>query len=465
MKTFMDENFLLETETARMLYAKAKEMPIFDFHNHLSAKEIYEDKSYQNITEVWLYGDHYKWRGMRACGTPEELVTGPASDRDRFDAWMKTVPQLIGNPLYHWTHLELKRYFGCDLVACPENADAIWELTGKKLREEGLTARKLLEMQNVELLGTTDDPADDLCWHQKLREENYTIRVLPTFRPDRALGIDKADFVEYMDKLGEAAGRKIATFDDLTEVLEERLMFFKSQGCVASDHSIEKWAFDQNVLNGVDLNALYTKRLAGEMLTDEEVGLFRSALLLKLGRVYAREGIVMQLHVGAIRNQSARMFAKLGADVGCDGMDDRSYARELTALLSALDETSELPKIVLYGLNPSMNEFLAILCGSYAQAGIRNKVQLGSAWWFCDHKKGMEDQMECFASESVLAGFVGMTTDSRSFLSFTRHEYFRRILCNLVGKWVEAGEYPYDEAFLVKLVEDISCRNAREFFA
>ena len=473
MNKFMAEDFLLETETAKRLFEQVKEQPIFDFHNHLSAQEIYEDKQYHNITEVWLYGDHYKWRAMRAMGILEDRITGSASDRERFDAWVSTVPHLIGNPLYHWTHLELKRYFDCDLTVCPEHADAIWEWTKQKL-EQGLTARKLLEMQRVELVGTTDDPADDLHWHRKLQEEGYPIEVCPTFRPDRALGIEKPDFPDYIAKLGQTAEKAITGFAGLVEVLKERLGFFRSLGCMAADHSLERWIFSpltedgKMVSDGSErLEQIWKRRLAGELLSEEEIGGYRSALLLELGRMYAEKGIVMQLHIGAVRNQSERLYQRLGADIGCDGMDDRSVARELTALLSALDQEEALPKTVLYGLNPQMNEMLAVLAGSFGGSGVRCKVQLGPAWWFCDHKKGMEEQMECFASVSMLSGFIGMTTDSRSFLSFTRHEYFRRIFCNLIGKWVEHGEYPgetlKEQAWLTELVKGVCGENAKKF--
>ncbi len=485
LNTFMAEDFLLETETAKQLYEQVEKQPIFDFHNHLSAQEIYEDKGYQTITEVWLYGDHYKWRAMRAMGISEELITGPASDRERFDAWAATVPNLIGNPLYHWTHLELKRYFGCDLTVCPEYADAIWDLTKEKL-ENGLTARKLLELQRVEVVGTTDDPADTLKWHQKLKEEGYPIQVCPTFRPDRALGIEKPDFPEYITKLEEAAGQRVTDFTGLVEVLEGRLDFFKELGCVASDHSLERWIFSPMFREGAKFGEsaksgqagkpgeaswaaqVFRRRLEGEALNEEEIGCYRSALLLELGRLYAKKGIVMQLHIGAVRNQSERLYRRLGADIGCDGMDDQSVARELTAFLSALDQENLLPKTVLYGLNPQMNEMLAVLAGSFGGAGVRCKVQLGPAWWFSDHKKGMEEQLECFANVSALSGFIGMTTDSRSFLSFTRHEYFRRIFCNLVGAWVERGEYPgktpSEQARLTELVKGVCGENARAFF-
>lgn len=459
----MGEDFLLGTETAKALYAQVKELPIFDFHNHLSAEEIYRDREFHNLTEAWLQGDHYKWRAMRAMGISEEKITGGASDREKFNAWAETMPHLIGNPLYHWTHMELRRYFGCDLILNPENADAIWEQTEAVMGEGKISTRKLLAADKVMMAGTTDDPADDLFYHRKLREENMGVRVCPTFRPDRSLGIEKDDFADYMEKLGEAAGKKIDSFAELLEVLKERLVFFCETGCLASDHSLERWIYRK--ADVAQAEAVFQKKMRGETLSDGEIGSYRSVLLTELAKMYAEKGVVMQLHIGAVRNQSARMLRLFGADAGCDGIDDRICARELTELFSGLDAEDQLPKTVLFGLNPCMNEMLAVLAGSYCREGAPCKVQIAPAWWFCDNKKGMEDQLTCFANLSQLGGFIGMTTDSRSFLSFSRHEYFRRILCNWIGNLVENGEYPNEEKALWEIAGGICCYNAEKFFS
>lgn len=463
MKEFLDRDFLLETETAKLLFHRyAEEKPIIDFHNHLSAKEIYEDFCYDNLGEVWLAGDHYKWRAMRLAGIPEEQVTGKADFKEKYKAFAEIMPQLFGNPLYHWTHLELQRYFDIQTPLSAETAEAIYAEASAKLRTKDFSVRNLLARMNVKQLCTTDDPADDLHYHQLLQKEETRFFVRPTFRPERAMGIGKPDYLEYMGKLGLAAGRKIQTYQDLKEVLSERIRFFKDNGCRASDHSLEGCLFLPATED--EVASIFAKRLQNGTLTAEEVGKFRGAVMVFLAKEYKKVGWVMQLHIGALRNNSTRRFLTLGADAGFDSADDLTYAAQLASLLNEADKTDELPKTILYNLNGRDTEMLASMMGNFADGSIPGKIQLGAAWWFCDTKAGMERQLNCFAENSALAQFVGMVTDSRSYLSFPRHEYFRRILCNFLGTKIENGEYPFDEAYLGELVERISYQNAEAFF-
>ncbi len=465
MKPFLSEDFLLETETAKELfYEKAKSLPVIDFHNHLNPKEIYEDRRYDNLTQAWLGGDHYKWRAMRAWGVSEEQITGGAKDYDKFVAWADTVANAIGNPLYHWTHLELLRYFGIRKPLTAQSAGEIWQEANETLHSPGYSARGLLRMQNVKVLCTTDDPADSLEYHRKLRQEGFEIAVLPTFRPEVALGIEKEGFLAYMEKLGGAVGRELLTAADLLDALEKRLDYFVEAGCVASDHSLEGSIFRPS--DEEEVTAILRKRRDGKRLTKDECDVYHGFLLSELGKKYAKRGLVMQLHIGAMRNNATRMFRRLGPDAGVDGMGDFPFASQLAALLDDMDRTGELPKTVLYYLNPKDAEMLSVLAGCFQDGGqgIRGKLQLGSAWWFCDHKTGMERQLTTLASTGMLPAFIGMLTDSRSFLSFPRHEYFRRILCNVFGGWVERGEYPADLDALKRMVEQICCGNARRYF-
>lgn len=465
MKPFLDEDFLLETETGKRLYHEyAEYLPIIDFHNHLNPKEIYEDRCYDNLTQVWLGGDHYKWRIMRAMGISEELITGNGDEYQRFLAWAETIQNAIGNPLYHWTHLELLRYFGIHTPLTPDSAGKIWREANEKLRKPEYSVRGLLRMQKAEVLCTTDDPTDTLEYHKKLKEEGFEIAVLPTFRPEKAIGIEKEGFADYMKKLGDSCGMELETATDILAALEKRLDYFVEAGCRVSDHSLENSFYLP--ASEEEVTGIYRKRLAGDVLSESECAKYHGFLLTGLGRAYAKRGLVMQLHIGALRNNSTRLFKGLGPDVGVDGMGDFCYAPQLSALLDAMDKTNELPKTVLYYLNPKDVEMLAAMAGCFQgnESGIKGKIQLGSAWWFGDHKPGMERQMEVLANIGMLSTFIGMLTDSRSFLSFPRHEYFRRILCNLIGKWVENGEYPADEKFLGTLVENICVKNAREYF-
>lgn len=455
MKRFLDEDFLLTTETARTLYHDtAAKQPIIDYHCHLDPQEIYEDRRFENITQVWLGGDHYKWRLMRSAGVRESRITGDASDRDKFQAWAEALGLAIGNPLYHWSHLELRTYFGYEGVLNGDTAEEVWTLCNEKLR--GMSARQLILSSGVTALCTTDDPADSLEWHRKLAaDESFPVRVLPSFRPDRALGIEKPDYREYLVRLGA-----IGSFTELKEALADRLDHFASLGCRVSDHGMEAVPFAPASV--AEVEEIFQKRLHGDPLTQLEQERFKTALLLFLGREYHKRGLVMQLHFGVIRDNSRRVFRTLGADAGIDSIGDRVSIKALAAFLNALDESDELPKTILYSLDPNDNTAIETVMGAFQSDGA--KLQHGSAWWFNDHLDGMRAQLKSLAAEGYLAGFVGMLTDSRSFLSYARHGYFRRILCELIGSWVEDGEYPYDEKALRLIVEGVCFRNAERFF-
>ena len=464
MKTFMDENFLLTNATAEQLYHYyAKNMPIIDYHCHLSSKEIAENKKFRNITEVWLGGDHYKWRAMRANGVEEKYITGEAEEKEKFLKWAETMPKCIGNPLYHWTHLELKRYFGIDKLLSPETAEEIWEQCNDLLQKENFRAQGLIERSNVKMLCTTDDPTDSLEYHLDLaKEKSFEVKAVPAFRPDKGVNLEKPGFSEWVGKLGAVVGKKIETFTDLKAALKQRISFFHEVGCRISDHGLDQIAYREGTEEEVTI--ILQKALAAKELTTDEVQEYKTQVLLFLGREYARKGWIMQLHLSSIRNNSTRMFKLLGPDTGFDAMGDYVYAEALVGFLDKLDETNELPKTILYSLNPGDNEMLATIAGCYQGGGIPGKMQLGSGWWFNDQKDGMIRQMVALANIGLLSRFVGMLTDSRSFLSYTRHEYFRRILCNLLGEWVEKGEAPNDLKLLGAIVQDICFNNAREYF-
>ena len=457
MKAFMDKDFLLSTETAKRLYHDyAADMPIIDYHCHLDPREIYEDRQFENITQLWLGGDHYKWRLRRSAGVEEKYITGDATDREKFQKWAETIGLAVGNPLYHWSHLELRNYFGYTGVLNGDTAEEVWELCGEKLK--GLSARRLIEGSKVKALCTTDDPADTLEWHKKIAEDkSFGVKVLPSFRPDKALGVEKADYLDYLIRLGE-----ITSFAQLVEVLKERLAFFVENGCRVSDHGMDAVSFAPAAAD--EAEAIFRKRLSGELPTAQEQKQFKTALLLELGREYHRRGVVMQLHFGVIRDNSRRVFRALGPDAGVDSIGDAPSIKELAAFLGALDDTDELPKTILYSLNPNDNAALVTVMGAFQTSEAAGKLQHGSAWWFNDHKAGMLEQLTTLAADGYLSGFVGMLTDSRSFLSYARHEYFRRILCELLGSWVENGEYPNDEKALKLIVEGICYKNAERYF-
>ena len=464
MKAFMDENFLLTNKTAETLFhTYAKHMPIFDYHCHLSSKEIAENKKYKNITEVWLGGDHYKWRAMRANGVDERYITGDAPDKEKFLKWAETLSQCIGNPLFHWTHLELKTYFSIDKVLSPATAEEIWEKCNDLLQQADFTARGLIERSNVKVICTTDDPADSLEYHIALaKDSSFKTKVLPAFRPDKSFNIEKPGFTDWLDSLGQVTGTAVTSLQALKTALTGRLEFFHQVGCRLSDHALDPVLF----AGGTEEEAghVLKKALAGQGLTIQETALYKTNILVFLGREYARLGWTMQLHMGTIRNNNSRMFKMLGPDTGFDAIGDFTFADALAKLLDNLDATNELPKTILYCLNPRDNEVLGAITGCFQGGGIPGKMQFGSGWWFNDQKDGMIRQIVALANLGLLSRFVGMLTDSRSFLSYTRHEYFRRILCNLIGEWVEAGELPVDIELLGTIVENICFNNAKNYF-
>ncbi|MBM7601804.1 glucuronate isomerase [Virgibacillus halotolerans] len=464
MKTFITDDFLLYNETAKELYHQtAKHLPIIDYHNHLDQVAILEDTNYKNLAEIWLAGDHYKWRAMRANGISEEYITGDKSDYEKFLAWAKTVPNTFGNPLYHWTHLELLNYFGIDDVLNEETAPAIWEEANKKLNSPEWSIRSLLKKDKVEFLGTTDDPADDLATHIALAKEGYETKVSPSFRPDNGLSIEKDGFLPWLEKLGKAADTAIESYDEFLQALAKRVDYFDEHGCRSSDHGISVLFYEQATKE--EVATVFRKRLNGETLSAKEIDQYKTFTLVSLGEFYADKGWVMQLHLSPLRNNNTRMFNKIGPDSGFDSIGDLPIADKLSGLLDAMEEKNKLPKTILYSLNSNDYHVLASMAGNYQDDEIPGKVQFGTAWWFNDTIDGMEDQMKILANVGLISNFVGMLTDSRSFLSFSRHEYFRRILCNLLGTWVEEGKVPKDMALLEKYVRGICYENAKRYFS
>lgn len=464
MKEFMGEDFLLDTETARILFREgAQDTPIFDWHCHLSPKEIYEDQEPEDIAALWLGGDHYKWRAMRSYGIEERYITGDASGYEKFKAYASIMPACIGNPLYHWSHLELRRYFGINEILSERTADAIWAHANEKIHAGGFTPRRLIEKSNVAVLCTTDDPADTLEYHQLLQaEESFHCRVLPAFRPDKALGIEQPGFPEWIAALEKTAGEGVSSFAALCDVLKKRIAFFDSLGCRASDHAFGRVPYAE--ATQLQLEEIFEKGVAGEPLTQWEMDAYRTALLQALAREYARLGWGMELHIGPMRNNNTRMFRALGPDTGFDSCADDMAAYNLSRLLDSLDVEGNLPRTVLFALNPKDNYVLSTMLGNFQNSDAPGKLQFGSAWWFNDHIDGMREQMRTLANTGVLGRFVGMVTDSRSFLSYPRHEYFRRILCGLLGDMVEAGWYPAEMNALTQIVKDISYYNAVRYF-
>ena len=464
MKKFMDKDFLLQTETAKYLYHNhASKMPICDYHCHLNPQEIAEDKRYKNITEIWLGGDHYKWRAMRSFGIDEEYITGNASDFEKFKAFAKAMPYLIGNPIYHWSHLELKEYFGIEETLSEKNAEEIWNRCNEIIQSEDFSARTIIEKSNVKYIGTTDDPADDLKWHIEIsKDDSFDCEVGPSFRPDKAVKIGNEGFSNYIKILGETENIEITNYKDLIDVLEKRVTFFVENGCKITDHGLDRIYFRSATEEEVDV--ILKKALNGEVLTQEEIEKYSTLTMINLGKMYHKHNIVMQLHIGALRNNNTRMFKKLGADVGFDSIDDAEVAMPLSRFLDSLATEDMLPKTILYCLNPKDNEVLGTMIGNFQGGGIAGKIQFGSGWWFNDQKDGMERQMMALSQLGLISQFVGMLTDSRSFLSYTRHEYFRRILCNYIGGLVENGEYPSDMEFLGEIIENICYNNAVKYF-
>lgn len=460
----MDEDFLLQSETAKTLYHEyAKDMPIIDYHCHLNPAEIAGNKKYKNITEVWLGGDHYKWRTIRANGIDEKYITGNSDDKTKFMKWAETMPYLIGNPLYHWTHLELKRYFNIDKILSPTTAEEIWEQCNEMLKGDDFSARSLIVRSNVQVICTTDDPADTLEYHKAIRKDSsFPVKVYPTFRPDKALNINMSGFGEYIGKLQQAAGTVISSLSGLKKALQNRLDYFSDNGCRISDHALEYTIYAEATEEEID--RIFQSALNGAVITQAEADRYKTHMLLFLGREYARRGWAMQLHMGSIRNNNTRMYRILGPDTGYDAIGDSHQAKSLAAFLDALDSTGQLPKTILYSLNPRDNETLATIMGCFQGTEAPGKIQLGSGWWFNDQKDGMEKQMIALANVGLLRRFVGMLTDSRSFLSYARHEYFRRIMCNLIGQWAENGEVDADMDMLGAMVQEISYTNAKNYF-
>ncbi|MDI3320340.1 glucuronate isomerase [Pinibacter soli] len=464
MKKFLDENFLLNTETAQRLYNEyAKQMPIIDYHNHLPQQQIAENKAFQNITQAWLYGDHYKWRAMRANGVDEHYCTGGASDWEKFEQWAATVPYTMRNPLYHWTHLELQRYFDVHDVLKPEMARSIYNTCSEKLQTPEYAVRGLLKKVNVKLVCTTDDPVDDLLFHKQLREENCEIEVRPAFRPDAAMNIDNpVSFNNYMSRLEKASDISISSYHDYIKALKKRHEFFAENGCTVSDHGLEHLFADD--YTEADLKNIFTKVRSGKTPDAEEIRKFKSAMLVTFAEWDWEKKWVQQYHVGALRNNNTRRLRELGADTGWDSIGDFPQGRALSKFLDTLDNKNKLAKTILYNLNPADNELFATMIGNFNDGTAAGKVQWGSGWWFLDQKDGMTKQLNALSNMGLLSRFVGMLTDSRSFLSFPRHEYFRRILCNLLGDEIENGELPNDIAWIGKMVQDICYNNTKEYF-
>ena len=478
MKAFMDKDFLLDTPTARHLYHDyAAKLPIIDYHCHIPPQEIYEDRRFENIAQVWLgghqvladgtdayFGDHYKWRVMRSNGVPEEYITGDKPDRERFQKFAEALEMAIGNPMYTWCHLELKKYFGYEGVLNGDTAEEVWNLCNDKLQHDpNMTVRGLIKQSNVAMVGTTDDPVDSLEWHKKIKEDpSIDVVVAPSFRPDKATNILKPGFADYIHQLEKVVGREFKCVGCVISALEERLKFFVEMGCRAADQGLDYVPYVET--DADKATAAFKKAMAGETLTKEEGDAYTTYVLLAMGRLYKKYNVVMQIHYSCLRNPNAKMFKKLGPDTGFDMIAVTEGSVPLSKLLSKLTETDECPRIILYSLNPSDTDMLGTMLGSFQGDEVPGKIQLGSAWWFCDTNDGMYQQMRTLARLGLLGNFIGMLTDSRSFLSYTRHELFRRLMCNLVGEWVEDGQYPNDEKALKKIVEGISYYNAKRYF-
>ena len=464
MQKFMDDNFLLKNETAVRLYHDyAKQMPIIDYHCHLSPKEIYENKTFKNITEIWLYGDHYKWRLMRSNGIEEELITGSASDYEKFMAWARTVPMTIGNPLYNWTHLELQRFFGIYDLLDEESAPHIWEKVNTLLNSEGFGARDFISKSNVKVVCTTDDPTDSLEYHLKLKEEtNFAVKVLPSFRPDKALEINRDTFQQWIAALQAVSGVSIESYQDFLEALESRVRFFDSVGCKVSDHAIDQMMYADTTKE--EAAVIFNQALQGNKVSIEDEKKFKTFTFKFLGKLYSELDWAMQFHINALRNNNSRMFEEMGPDTGWDSINDESIAKPLSKLLNLIERESGLPKTIIYSLNPNDNNTIASMIGNFQGGGIPGKIQFGTAWWFNDTKDGMIQQMKSLSNMGLFSRFIGMLTDSRSFLSYTRHEYFRRIVCSQIAEWVENGEVPNNIEFLGSIVQGICYQNAKEYF-
>ncbi|HMR20070.1 MAG TPA: glucuronate isomerase [Sphingobacterium sp.] len=465
MKPFLDDNFLLQTKTAQELYHNySKHLPIIDYHNHLIPEQIANDSSFENISQVWLNGDHYKWRAMRTNGVNEKYITGDASDKDKFLKWAETVPYTLRNPLYHWTHLELQRYFGITDILSPKTAEKIYDLTAEKLAQPQYAVRGLLKMMNVEVVCTTDDPIDDLHYHQQFAKEKESFRMLPAFRPDKAMHADDIKALnKYIDQVEAVTNTSIGSFPEYLSALKSRHDFFAENGCSVSDHGLEQiYAEDYTEQ---EIAVIFQKIRANQEISYQENLKFKSAMLVYFAEWDHEKGWVQQYHLGALRNNNARMLRVNGPDTGWDSIGDFSQARALSKFLNRLDNEDKLTKTILYNLNPADNELIATMIGNFNDGSVRGKIQFGSAWWFLDQKDGMTKQINALSNMGLLSRLVGMLTDSRSFLSFPRHEYFRRLLCDIFGQDVENGELPNDAEWIGKIVGDISYHNAKEYFS
>ncbi|MCA6078697.1 glucuronate isomerase [Fulvivirga sedimenti] len=463
MKEFLDKNFLLDSKTAEMLFHTfAEEMPIIDYHNHLSPKDIAEDKQFKNLTEAWLEGDHYKWRAMRANGIDEKFITGDAPPGDKFLKWAETVPNTLRNPLYHWTHLELRRYFGIHTLLNEKTASSVYDTAGQYLSKPEFGCRGLLKMMNVKLVCTTDDPIDDLRYHRMMDDPD--LHMLPSFRPDKIFRINEKDhFENYLGALEEISDSNIHTFDDLLAALENRIRFFHDTGCRLADHGLEQ-LYPLN-FTASDIRTIFNNARAGKSISVAEKEQFTMAVLLEVCKIYNRLGWTQQFHLGALRNNSSRMMQTLGPDTGFDSIGDFSQAKNLSAFLNSLDSTNELAQTILYNLNPRDNEVMAAMAGNFNDGTIPGKIQYGAAWWFLDQKDGIEKQLDALSNVGLLSRFIGMLTDSRSFLSFPRHEYFRRILCNLLGNEIEKGQLPDEPELVGGMIRNICFYNAVRYFS
>ncbi len=460
--SFLNDNFLLKTKTAQRLYHDyAKGLPIIDYHNHLSPKDIAENKQFNNLTEIWLHGDHYKWRAMRSNGIPEKYIIGNSTDKEKFEKWSETVPYTMRNPLYHWTHLELQRYFGINELLDKKSADKIYKNCSDKLKSKEFSVQGLLSKMKVEVLCTTDDPSDDLQYHKQFKESEHQTKMLPTFRPDNSILIEKEDFLDYLIQLSKSSKIEINSFKSLVTVLEKRVDYFHEMGCRLADHGLANIPLAD--YSDKEIEQIFSKRKE-EIITDKEIEKYKSAILHELALMYHKKSWTMQLHLGAIRNNNDRLKKEAGADVGCDSIGDYEQAKGLSQFLNRLDAKDKLPKTILYNLNPRDNEVFATMAGNFNSNGGINKVQWGAAWWFLDQKDGMEKQFNTLSNMGLLSRSVGMLTDSRSFLSFPRHEYFRRILCNLLGEDIENGELPNDIEWIGTMIENICYYNAKEYF-
>lgn len=464
MKQFIDENFLLNNATAEVLYHQfAKDMPIIDYHCHLPPDQIAEDKNFENLTQVWLYGDHYKWRAMRANGVSEEYITGNKSDWEKFEKWAETVPYTLRNPLYHWTHLELQRYFDVYDILSPATAKKIYEECTAKLQTPAYSVRNLLKKMNVVTVATTDDPIDDLVHHQKIKADGFELKVLPAFRPDKAMNADNITALNaYIAKLEKIYGAEIKTYAEYLKALKERHDYFAANGCVISDHGLEQ-LYAENYTQA-EVAAIFDKISTGNILTSQEILQFKSALLHEFAVWDHEKNWVQQYHIGALRDNNTRLLKDLGPDTGVDSIGDFAQGAALSKFMNRLDATNQLTKTIIYNLNPADNELIATMIGNFNDGTVAGKIQYGSAWWFLDQKDGMIKQLNAISNMGLLSRFVGMLTDSRSFLSFPRHEYFRRILCNLLGEDIENGELPNDIAWVGKIVQDICYNNAKSYF-